>query len=162
MRPAADRRRPRQLVRPLAAAAALLLLMTGCTSGGGGGGGGDTDYILYVLLVNRDAAASHTMSYSGGAPLPSSQDEETAEPCTAIRVDYPVVVPFELLVDDVPVIISDELEFGVPEDGETNMIATMEVTEEGEAVPVIGDASQGSPVAAGTRLSKPAALGICN
>jgi len=162
MRPPADRRRPQRLVRPLAAAAALLL-MASCTSGGGGGGGGGaTDYVLYVLLVNRDAAAPHTLSYSGGAPLPSSQDEETAEPCTAIRVDYSVVLPFELLVDDVPVIISDELEFGVPQDGETNMIATMEVTEEGEAVPVIGDASQGSPVAAGTRLSKPAALGICN
>ena len=163
MRPPVDRRGPRRLVRPLAAAAALLLLMAGCTSGGGGGGGGgDTDYVLYVLLVNRDASAPHTMSYSGGEPLASSQDEETAEPCTAIRVDYPVVIPFELLVDDVPVIISDELEFGVPQDGETNMIATMEVTEEGEAVPVIGDSSQDSPVAAGTRLSKPAALGICN
>ena len=72
------------------------------------------------------------------------------------------MVPFELLVDDVPVIISDELENGVPSDGETNMIATMDVTEDGEAVPVIGDSSQGSAVAAGTSLSKPAQLGICN
>jgi hypothetical protein len=162
MRPPVDRRGPRRLVRPLAAAAALLLLMAGCTSGGGGGGGGggDTDYVLYVLLVNRHTEP-HTLSYSGGAPLASSPDEETAESCRAIIVHYAVVVPFELLVDGVPVIISDELEFGVPEDGETDMIATMEVDEDGTAVPVVGDASQGSPVAAGRGLSKPAASGIC-
>ncbi len=163
MRPPVSRRRRPRLLRPLAVSAALVLLMAGCGGGdGGGGGGGDSDYILYVLLVNRDAASAHTLSYSGGAPLPSSPDEETAEPCTAIIVEYPVIVPFELLVDDVPVIISDELEFGVPQDGETNMIATMDVLDDGTAVPVIGDSSQGMAVAAGTRLSKPAALGICN
>ncbi len=162
MRPPVARRGPRRFLRPMAGAAALLLLMAGCTSGGGGGGGGgSTDYVLYVLLVNRDSA-EHTLSYSGGAPLASSPDEETAESCHAIIVHYAVVVPFELLVDDVPIIISDELENGVPADGETNMIATMEVTEEGEARPVIGDSSQGSAVAAGTSLSKPAQLGICN
>ena len=56
--------------------------------GGGGGGGGDGDYTLYVLLVNRDPATP-TLSYSGGAPLASSPDEETAESCTAIIVEYP-------------------------------------------------------------------------
>lgn len=163
MRPPVVRHRPRRLlVRPLATAATLLFLMAGCTSGGGGGGGGggDTDYALHVLLVNRDSAP-HTLSYSGGAPLANSPDEETAEACKAIIVYYAVVVPFEILVDDVPVIISDELEFGVPEDGETDMIATLEVTEDGTAQPVIGDSSQGSAVAAGRGLSKPAASGIC-
>jgi hypothetical protein len=113
-----------------------------------------------VLLVNRHTEA-HTLSYSGGAPLADSPDEETAESCRAIIVHYAVVVPFELLVDGVPVIISDELEFGVPEDGESDMVATMEVSEDGTAVPVVGDSSQGSPVAAGRGLSKPAASGIC-
>jgi hypothetical protein len=162
MRPPVDRRGPRRLVRPLAAAAALLLLMAGCTSGGGGGGGGgaDTDYVLYVLLVNRHTEP-HTLSYSGGAALASSPDEETAESCRAIIVHYPVVVPFELLVDDVPVIISDELEFGVPEDGETDMIATMEVLEDGTAQSFVSD-SASAEVDAGRGLSKPAATGICN
>ena len=162
MRPPAARRRPRRLIRPLAAAAALMLLMAGCTSGGGGGGGGggDTDYVLHVLLVNRHTDA-HTLSYSGGAPLASSPDEETAESCRAIIVHYAVTVPFELLVDSVPVIISDELVEGVPADGETDMIATMEVQEDGTAVPVIGDSSQGSAVAPGRGLSKPASSGIC-
>jgi hypothetical protein len=139
-----------------------MLLMTSCagSTNNGGGGGGDSDYTLFVLLVNR-SDQEHVLSYSGGAPLADSPDGETAGPCSAIIVEYPVVVPFELLVDDVPIIISDELENGVPADGETNMIATMDVQEDGTAVPVIGDSSQGSAVAAGTSLSKPAATGIC-
>jgi hypothetical protein len=145
----------------VAVATALILLMTSCAgSTSDGGDGGDSDYTLFVLLVNRNDQ-EHTLSYSGGAPLPDSPDAETAEPCSAIVVEYPVIVPFELLVDDVPIIISDELENGVPADGETNMIATIDVLEDGTAVPVIGDSSQGSAVAAGTSLSKPAATGIC-
>jgi hypothetical protein len=157
--------RPRP-ARFLACAVALALMAAGCTSGDGGGGGGgegDSDYTLAVLLVNRDQGAeSHALSYSGGAPLANSPDEETVASCAAIIVYYAVEVPFELLVDDIPVIISDELPDGVPQDGETDMIATMEVGEDGTAVPVIGDSSQGSSVAAGRGLTKPAALGICN
>lgn len=162
MRPPVARRRPRRFIGPMAVAAALMLLMTSCagSTNDGGGGGGESDYTLFVLLVNRDSEA-HTLSYSGGAPLADSPDGETAESCTAIIVHYGVVVPFEILVDDVPIIISDELENGVPADGETNMIATLDVLEDGTAVPVIGDSSQGSAVAAGTNLSKPAATGIC-
>ena len=158
--------RPRP-TRLLALSAAVALVAAGCTSGDGGGGGGgdgggDADYTLAVLLVNRDEAAeSHVLSYSGGAPLADSPDDETVESCTAAIVYYPVFVPFELLVDGLPIIISDELEFGVPEDGETDMIATMEVQEDGTAVPVIGDSSGGASVAAGRGLSKPAQTGIC-
>ena len=150
--------------RPWAVCTALMLVATACGGGGGGGGGGgDGTYTFRVLLVNRDEATeSHVLSYSGGAPLANSPDDETVESCTAAIVYYEVVVPFELLVDDVPVIISDELEFGVPEDGETNLIAEMEVRSDGTAVPVIGDSSGGREVAEGTGLSKPAALGICN
>ena len=154
-----------RLLRQLAIAAAMALLVTACTSGdggGGGGGGNDANFTLAVLLVNRDQAAeSHVLSYSGGAPLANSPDTEIVESCTAAIVYYEVVVPFELLVDGLPVIVSDELEFGVPEDGETDMIATMDVLEDGTAVPVIGDSSGGSSVAAGRGLSKPAATGIC-
>ena len=164
MRPArAPLPRPLTIARPLAVTAALALLLTACGGGGGGGGGGRTDFVIYVLLVNRDQAAeSHVLSYSGGEALPSSPDDEVVESCSAAIVHYPVTVPFEILVDDVPVIISDELPFGVPSDGETDMIATLEVQEDGTAVPVIGDSSGGSPVAGGRGLSKPAALGICN
>lgn len=163
MRPRVVFRASLRWIRPLAVCAALMLLATACGGGGGGGGGGAGTYTFRVLLVNRDEAAeSHVLSYSGGAPLANSPDDETVESCTAAIVFYEVVVPFELLVDDVPVIISDELEFGVPEDGETNLIATMEVQADGTAIPVIGDSSRGRPVAEGTGLSKPAALGICN
>lgn len=151
-------------IRVVAVFAALTLLMTACTSGGGGGGGGgggSSDYVLYVLLVNRDENAPHTLSYSGGAPLASSPDSETAESCKAVIVHYAVEVPFEVLVDDVPIVISDELPNGVPEDGETNMITQIDVQPDGTAVSVIGDSSGGSAVAAGTNLSKPAATGIC-
>jgi len=159
MRPRVAERVSHRWIRPLAAAAALMLLATACTSGGGGGGGGDTTYVLRVLLVNRDPAAEHVLSYSGGAALASSPDEETVEPCSAIIVHYDVVDPFELLVDGVPVIFSDELPFGVPV--ETDVTATMDVLADGTAVPVIGDSQGGSPVVGGRGLSKPAAVAIC-
>jgi len=159
-RPVAQRVSDR--TRVVAVLAAVTLLMTACTSsGGGGGGGGNTDYTLYVLLVNRDPNAPHTLSYSGGAALASSPDGETAESCTAVIVHYAVEVPFEVLVDDVPVVISDELPNGVPEDGETNMITQIDVQDDGTAVSITGDSSQGSAVVAGTNLSKPAAISIC-
>jgi hypothetical protein len=160
MRPRVAPRVSHRWIRPLAAGAALMLLATACTSGGGGGGGGgDGAYVLRVLLVNRDPAASHVLSYSGGAPLASSPDEETVESCTAAIVHYDLVDPFELLVDGVPVIISDELLEGVPQ--ETDVIATMDVLEDGTAIPFIGDSSRGSAVVGGRGLSKPAALAIC-
>jgi len=160
MRPRVAPRVSHRWIRPLAAAAALMLLATACTSGGGGGGGGgDGAYILRVLLVNRDPAASHVLSYSGGAPLASSPDQETVESCRAAIVHYDLVDPFELLVDGIPVIISDELLNGVPQD--TDVIATMDVLEDGTAIPFIGDSTRGSAVAGGRGLSKPAALAIC-
>ena len=161
MRPRFAPRVSHRWIRPLAAAAALMLLATACTSGGGGGGGGgDASYVIRVLVVNRDPAAeSHVLSYSGGAALASSRDDETVESCTAAIVDYDVVVPFELLVDGVPVIISDELPFGVPE--ETDMIATIDVLADGTAIPFISDSSGGSPVVGGTGVGKPAAVAIC-
>ncbi|HUG94698.1 MAG TPA: hypothetical protein VMK30_00985 [Pleomorphomonadaceae bacterium] len=158
MRPRVAPRVSNRWIRPLAAAAALMLLATACASGGGGGGGGGT-YVLRVLLVNRDPAASHVLSYSGGAPLASSPDEETVESCSAAIVHYDLVDPFELLVDGVPVIISDELLAGVPQ--ETDVIATMDVLEDGTAIPFIGDSSRGSAVVGGRGLSKPAAVAIC-
>jgi len=158
MRPRVAPRVSHRWIRPLAAAAALMLLATACTSGGGGGGGSGT-YVLRVLLVNRDPAASHVLSYSGGAPLASSPDEETVESCSAAIVHYDLVDPFELLVDGVPVIISDELLDGVPQ--ETDVVATMDVLEDGTAIPFIGDSSRGSAVVGGRGLSKPAALAIC-
>jgi len=160
MRPRVVPRVSHRWIRPLAATAALMLLATACTSGGGGGGGGgDGTYVLRVLLVNRDPAASHVLSYSGGAPLASSPDEETVESCSAVIVHYDLVDPFELLVDGVPVIISDELLEGVPQ--ETDVVATMDVLEDGTAIPFIGDSSRGSAVVGGRGLSKPAAVAIC-
>lgn len=150
-------------IRVVAVLTALTLLMAACGGGsdGGGGGGGNTDYVLYVLFVNRDPNGPHTVSYSGGAALASSPDSETAESCTAVIVQYAVEVPFEVLVDDVPIVISDELPNGVPQDGETNMITQIDVQDDGTAVSITGDSSNGSAVVAGTNLSKPAAISIC-
>ncbi|MGH2462827.1 MAG: hypothetical protein ACRDFZ_04265 [Candidatus Limnocylindria bacterium] len=160
MRPRVAARVSYRWIRPLAVSAALVLLATSCGGGGGGGGGGgDTEYVLRVLLVNRDPAAEHVLSYSGGPPLANSPDEETVESCAAIIVHYPMTDPFELLIDGVPVIISDELPFGVPV--ETDAVATMDVLEDGTAIPFIGDSSRGSPVVGGRGLSKPAAVAIC-
>lgn len=163
VRPGVAQRAVRRHIRSVSATTALVLLLAACTSGGGGGGGGgggNTDYVLSVLLVNRHTE-THTLSYSGGAPLANSPDDEEVESCSAAIVYYTVEVPFELLVDGVPVIISDELAQGVPEDGATDLIATIDVLEDGTAVPVIGDTAGGSAVAAGRGISKPAQTGIC-
>ena len=162
MRPPVVRRRPRRLVTPVAVATALALLMTACVSGdggGGGGGNGDTGYVLRVLMINAHTDP-HTLSYSGGAPLPSSEDGETAETCSAIIVDYTLTVPFEILVDGVPVMISDELPEGVPQDGQTDLIAVIDILEDGTAQPSQNQSSGGA-LEPGRQVGKPAAVSIC-
>jgi hypothetical protein len=144
-------------------AVTLMLAASACTSGGGGDGGGggvESEYVFRVLVVNAHSA-SHVLSYTGGAPLPDSPDEETVESCAAIIVWYPVTVPFELLIDDVPAVISDELPEGVPLDGETDLVATIDILEDGTVDPDEGDSVRGQAVEAGHNLGKPAATGIC-
>lgn len=162
MRPPALRHHMRRLVTPVAVATVLALLMTACVSGdGGGGGGGDgeTGYVLQVLLINAHSEP-HTLSYSGGPPLPDSVDGETAESCTAIIVSYTVTVPFEILVDGVPVMISDELPEGVPNNGESDLIAVIDVLEDGTAQPSQNQSSGGA-LEPGRQVGKPAAVAIC-
>jgi hypothetical protein len=143
-------------------ALSLALVMTACVSGDGGGGGGDeeTEYVLRVMMVNYHDQP-HTLSYSGGEPLASSEDEPTAEACSAIIVDYALDVPFELLVDGIPVMISDELPEGVPQDGQTDLIAIIDVLEDGTAQPST-DQSSGGALEPGRQVGKPAAVSICN
>ncbi len=161
MRPPIARRRSRRLVTPVAVAATLALLMTACVSGdgGGGGGGGETGYVLQVLMINAHTEA-HTLTYSGGAPRADSTDGETAESCTAIIVAYDLAVPFELLVDGAPVMISDELAEGVPLDGEADLIAVIDVLEDGTAQPSESQSSGGA-LEPGRPVGKPAAVSIC-
>ena len=160
MRPTPGRR-PRRKATPLAVIATVALALSACAGGANsGGGGGESEYILRVLVVNANSAA-HTLSYSGGAPLADSPDPEEVEPCDAIIVWYPVEVPFELLIDDVPVIISDELPEGVPLDGETDMVANINILEDGTAEPDEGDSVRGQSVEAGRNVNKPASTGIC-
>jgi hypothetical protein len=145
----------------MAVALVLALLMTACVSGDGGGGGGgdDAEYVLRVLMINAHSEP-HMLSYSNGTPLDISEDGETAESCTAIVVAYALAVPFELLVDGVPVMISDELPEGVPQDGETNLIAVIDVLEDGTAQPSQNQSSGGA-LEPGTRVGKPAQVSIC-
>jgi hypothetical protein len=155
------RRRARRLATPLAVALVLALLMSACVSGdgGGGGGNGDSEYVLRVMVVNYHSEP-HSLSYSNGEPLPSSTDEPTAEGCSAIIVDYALSVPFELLIDGMPVMISDELPEGVPQDGETDLVAIIDVLEDGTAQPST-DQSSGGALEPGRQVGKPAAVSIC-
>jgi hypothetical protein len=160
MRPTPGRR-PRRMVTPLVVTMTLMLALSACGGGGGDGGdGGGSDYTLKVLVVNA-SADSHTLSYSGGAPLADSPDEETVETCSAIIVWYGVVDPFELLVDGVPIIVSGELPEGIPLGGETDMVATINILEDGTVEADEGDSVRGQAVEAGRNINKPAATGIC-
>jgi hypothetical protein len=101
----------------------------------------------------------HTLSYSGGEPLADSPDPVEVESCTAAVVWYGAVIPFELLIDDVPVIVSDELEEPVPEG--TDLVARIDISQDGIAEPASVGGTGSSPVATGRGLSKPAAIGLC-
>lgn len=162
MRPLTLRRHVRHLVTPVAVATVLALLMTACVSGdggGGGNGGGEPEYVLRVLMINYHTEA-HTLTYSNGAPLDISPDGETVESCTAIIVAYALAVPFELLVDGVPVMISDELPEGVPLNGEADLVAVIDVLEDGTAQPSQNQSSGGA-LEPGRQVGKPSSAGIC-
>lgn len=162
MRPPVARRHVRRLVTPVAVATVLALLMTACVSGdggGGGNGGGEPEYVLRVLMINYHTEA-HTLTYSNGAPLDISPDGETAESCTAIIVAYALAVPFELLVDGVPVMISDELPEGVPLNGEADLVAVIDILEDGTAQPSQNQSSGGA-LEPGRQVGKPSSAGIC-
>ena len=138
----------------------LSLLLAACGGGGGGGGGGNnSDFHLTVLVVNKDKTASHTLSYSGGAALSTSEDDEDVESCTAAVVQYPLVLPFEVSIDGTVVLNSDD-QAQLPHDGESNLITNITVAADGTAAAVPAEA--GDLIEAGNSISRPAALGICN
>lgn len=151
---------PRRFAPPVTVAFTLMLAVSACTSGGGAGGGGagESASVLRVLVVNEHSEA-HTLSYSGGSPLADSPDPVEVESCTAALVWYGVVIPFELLIDDVPVIVSDELEEPAPEG--TDLVARIGISQDGVAEPVSVGGTGSSPVATGRGVSKPAAIGLC-
>jgi hypothetical protein len=158
MRPSI-RRQPRRFATPIAVAVTLMLAVTACTSGGGGGAGGESgesENVLRVLVVNEHSEA-HTLSYSGGAPLADSPDPEDVESCTAAIVWYGATIPFELLIDGVPVIVSDALEVPVPEG--TDLVARISISQDGIAEP--DPFNNRSPVTSGRGANKPAAIGLC-
>jgi hypothetical protein len=111
------------------------------------------------MLINGHSEP-HTLSYSNGAPLDISEDGETAESCTAIIVAYALAVPFEILVDGVPVMISDELPEGVPLNGEGDLVAIIDVLEDGTAQPSQNQSSGGA-LEPGRQVGKPSAVSIC-
>ena len=163
MRPPPGPRPAGSPFRAVIAFAALALLTSACASGGGGGGGGSTEHTLHVLVVNRDQSTdSHMLTYSGGAPLADSEYDETVESCTYAVVQYALEVPFQLMIDGVPAIVSDELPNGVPGEGESDLIASIDILADGTVTTPPADPPTGPPVAAGRDITGPSALGICD
>ena len=111
------------------------------------------------MVINAHSE-SHTLSYSGGAPLDISEDEESVDTCSAIIVAYALEVPFELLIDGVPVMISDELPEGVPLNGEGDLIAIIDILEDGTAQPSENQSSGGA-LEPGRQVGKPSSNSIC-
>jgi len=138
----------------------LSLVLAACGGGDGGdGNGANTDFHLTVLVVNKDQTASHALSYSGGAALSTSEDDEDVESCTAAVVQYPLTLPFEVSIDGVVILNSDD-QAQLPHDGESNLITNITVAADGTASAVPAEA--GDLIEAGNSISRPAALGICN
>jgi hypothetical protein len=147
-------------VRALVAATSLALLLAACGGGGNGDGSGSVDHVLSVLVTNKDEAAeSHTASYSGGAPLPESENDEVVESCTYAILRYALVLPFEISVDGTVVLSSDD-QATLPFDGDSDLLAYILVHADGTATAENGTANQ--LIEAGHNISPPAALGICN
>jgi hypothetical protein len=147
-------------VRALVAVTSLALLLAACGGGNNGDGNGTTDHVLSVLVTNKDEAAeSHTASYSGGAPLAESEDDEVVETCTAAVLRYALVIPFELSIDGAVILSSDDQPI-LPFDGESDLLAYLTIGADGVAFSEVGTGNK--MIEAGHNISPPAALGICN
>ena len=147
-------------IRALVAATSLALLLAACGVGNNGDGTGTTEHVLSVLVTNKDQAAeSHTASYSGGAPLAESEDDEVVESCTAAVLRYALVLPFEISIDGTVILSSDDQPV-LPFDGDSDLLAYITIGADGVAYPDVGTANK--KIEAGHNISPPAALGICN
>lgn len=125
--------------------------LAGCGGGNSGGGGVAGGKKFHVLIVNHTAADAN-VTYSGGAPLPSG-DQPPIKTCQSGVIDFALTDPFTLTVNDKVVIDSAQIQGGIPNQGQSDVVAQIDVNKDGSLT------TQG--VLVGSKISEPAALGIC-
>ena len=103
----------------------LMVVLAACGRGGGAGGGGtDTGLQLQVMVINLSNAPVTVSSTSGG-------ETKTIEKCDFDEVDFPLVDPFTLNVNDQPLIDSATLPGGLPGGGEKTVLAEVTIGKDG-------------------------------
>jgi len=130
--------------------AMLAMILAACGGGGGGGEGGP--HVLHVLLVNHSKQDAN-ITYSGGEALSSSEDKLPVPSCRAGVIDYPLKDPFTLSVNDKVAVDSATVTGGVPNNGESDVVVEVDLAADGSLTNPL--------IRAGSRISKPATLGIC-
>ncbi len=143
-------RRPIPRAGLLAITALLAVSLAAC--GGGGGGGGNANTKIHVLLVNHTQKPVDVTS-STGAPLPSSQDQPPIASCKSGVIDFALSDPFTISVDGKVLIDSTQLQAGIPNKGESDVVTQIDANKDGS---VVFDS-----VRVGSKISPPAELGIC-
>lgn len=103
----------------------LVLVLVACGRGGGGGGGGaDAGLQLQVMLINLSKDPVTVASTGGG-------ETKTIKGCDFDEVDFPLVDPFTLNVNDKPVIDSATLPGGLPGAGQQTVLAEVTIGKDG-------------------------------
>jgi hypothetical protein len=102
----------------------LMVVLAACGRGGGAGGGTDTGQQLQVMVINLSNAPVTVGSTSGG-------ETKTVEKCDFDEVDFPLVDPFTLNVNDQPLIDSATLPGGLPGAGEKTVLAEVTIGKDG-------------------------------
>jgi hypothetical protein len=130
----------------------LSAALAACGGGGDGGGGGGATK-LHVLLVNHTDAPAN-VTYSGGAPTGDSPAKPPIASCKSGQVDFPLVDPFTLSVNDKVVIDTSQLPQGVPNQGQSDVVVQLDLNKDGNVVDTIS-------LRVGSKISPPSDNSIC-
>jgi hypothetical protein len=129
----------------------LTLVLAACGGGGGGGGGGGAPAVFHVLIVNHTKTDA-SVTYSAGEPLPSA-DKPPVKSCTAKQIDYPLSDQFTLTVNGKVEVDTAQIQGGVPNQGQSDVQVQIDLNKDGSV--------DSSGVRVGSKMEKPAQLGIC-
>jgi len=136
----------------LAITALLAVSLAACGGGDGGGGGGTTGSTIHVLVVNHTQADVDVTS-STGDPLSTSAAKPPIASCHSGVIDFALADPFTISVDGKVVIDSSQLQAGIPNQGQSDVVTQIDAKKDGS---VVFDS-----VRVGSKISPPADLGIC-